>query len=331
MHDLKPVEPCQIRARQERAFVELMRRVLETNEFYRRKYDEAGVPLQRQVGISDLSQLPFTTVDELVADFAGSEPDGSNRTHPMSRYIRRYRAPAGAAVACSFDTAESAAWWVECWSSVIESAGIERGQRVYLPLDAGSLAAWGVLEAVQKAGALVEAAIDRPPEEHVEALRAGRADVLIGSLQAVEGLVEASKDLGVDSEELPSKVVVHSLPVGVSLGAPLRRRFKRWHSACYPVALDHHIGVWGYGCGRSTGMHLHESEFIVEVIDPADGSAVASDEQETWRGELVLTNLGRPGNPVIRLRTGTQVVLTRQACRCGCITRRIEEWSSLVS
>jgi len=50
-------------------------------------------------------------------------------------------------------------------------------------------------------------------------------------------------------------------------------------------------------------MHVMESEFIAEVIDPA--AATTADEGR--EGELVLTNLGRWGSPLIRYRTGDRV------------------------
>jgi phenylacetate-CoA ligase len=55
---------------------------------------------------------------------------------------------------------------------------------------------------------------------------------------------------------------------------------------------------------------INESEFIAEVIDPATGAAAEE-------GELVLTNLGRSGMPVIRYRTGDYVRPSRSPCRCG--------------
>lgn len=55
---------------------------------------------------------------------------------------------------------------------------------------------------------------------------------------------------------------------------------------------------------------MNEGEFISEVIDPA--TSEPADE-----GELVLTNLGRVGMPVIRYRTGDRVRLDRDVCECG--------------
>lgn len=58
------------------------------------------------------------------------------------------------------------------------------------------------------------------------------------------------------------------------------------------------------------GVHLNEGEFIVEVVDPDRGCTAD-------RGELVITNLGRVGMPVIRYRTGDLVHLERARCDCG--------------
>ena len=60
-------------------------------------------------------------------------------------------------------------------------------------------------------------------------------------------------------------------------------------------------------------MHVNENEFIVEVIDPMTEEATAPEA----KGELVITNLGRLGSPVIRYRTGDLVQANRQPCPCG--------------
>ena len=62
------------------------------------------------------------------------------------------------------------------------------------------------------------------------------------------------------------------------------------------------------------GLHILETECIAEIIDPATG-AVSS--ELPIRGELVITNLGRVGSPVIRYRTGDIVELDPQPCPCG--------------
>jgi phenylacetate-CoA ligase len=67
-----------------------------------------------------------------------------------------------------------------------------------------------------------------------------------------------------------------------------------------------------------------ESEFIAEAIDPQTHQPLPEGSTET--GELVLTNLGRWGSPLIRYRTGDLVRLTRPktACECGRWFARLE-------
>jgi len=65
------------------------------------------------------------------------------------------------------------------------------------------------------------------------------------------------------------------------------------------------------------GLHVNESEFIFEVIDPATG-------EPAQEGELVMTNLGRIGTPVIRYRTGDRVKVNSAICECGRTFRRLD-------
>jgi phenylacetate-CoA ligase len=60
-------------------------------------------------------------------------------------------------------------------------------------------------------------------------------------------------------------------------------------------------------------MHVNEEEFIAEIIDSQTGEEVREGE----RGELVITNLGRIGSPVIRYRTGDFVQPSYRPCQCG--------------
>ena len=62
------------------------------------------------------------------------------------------------------------------------------------------------------------------------------------------------------------------------------------------------LGPTAFGCGAGGGLHLVEPEFIFEVS--ADG-------------ELIATNLGRWGSPLVRYRTGDRVELTAEPCACG--------------
>jgi len=76
------------------------------------------------------------------------------------------------------------------------------------------------------------------------------------------------------------------------------------------------LGPTGFSCAARDGVHLIESGFVVEVRDDT-GAVHSLPETGTITGELVATNLGRWGSPLIRYRTGDRVELTRAACQCG--------------
>jgi phenylacetate-CoA ligase len=73
------------------------------------------------------------------------------------------------------------------------------------------------------------------------------------------------------------------------------------------------MGAYGFECEHQSGLHINEGEFIAEIIDPKTMLPV----EEGQKGELVLTNLGRVGMPLIRYRTGDLCVISRAACGCG--------------
>src|ERR1041385_4539924 len=83
--------------------------------------------------------------------------------------------------------------------------------------------------------------------------------------------------------------------------------------------LDHHgmteIGPASYECPQRKGvLHIIEEGYLPEVIDPESLQPAGPG----GIGELVLTNLGRIGSPLLRYRTGD---IVRRACefccRCG--------------
>jgi phenylacetate-CoA ligase len=73
------------------------------------------------------------------------------------------------------------------------------------------------------------------------------------------------------------------------------------------------VGAFGFACSQQQGVHVNESEFIAEILDLHTGQPV----KEGQAGELVLTNLGRWGCPVIRYRTGDLVRHGGYSCACG--------------
>jgi phenylacetate-CoA ligase len=102
---------------------------------------------------------------------------------------------------------------------------------------------------------------------------------------------------------------------GGSIPAVRARLAELWPGA---RVYDHHgmteVGPVSYECPARAGvLHVIERAFIAEVVDPATGQPVSAGGQ----GELILTNLGRTGSPLLRYRTGDLVKCGMRNAECG--------------
>jgi phenylacetate-coenzyme A ligase PaaK-like adenylate-forming protein len=87
-----------------------------------------------------------------------------------------------------------------------------------------------------------------------------------------------------------------------------------------------HFGMTetGYGgaveCPCHNGLHVRETDLLVEIIDPVTGEPVSDG---TW-GELVFTTLGREALPLIRYRSGDRARILPEPCACGSPLKRLD-------
>ena len=74
-----------------------------------------------------------------------------------------------------------------------------------------------------------------------------------------------------------------------------------------------------FECKYKAGMHVWEDAYILEIIDPETGENV----EDGREGEVVLTNLIRKGNPILRYRTRDLAYVLTDSCQCGRTHRRL--------
>jgi phenylacetate-CoA ligase len=128
-------------------------------------------------------------------------------------------------------------------------------------------------------------------------------------------MASEAKKAGIDlARESAIRITIHAGEPGASIPSTKRMIEESWGAKCYDHPGATEVGAFAFECqSRPGGVHVNENEFIAEILNPATGEAVAAGE----KGELVITNLGRIGSPVIRYRTGDLVQLRGQPCACG--------------
>ena len=279
--------------------------LLRSNHFYRPR-------LERQL---PFSELPFTSKAELVEDQAMNAPFGTNLTYPVSSYTRMHQTSGTAGKPLLWlDTPESWDWFLRCWEEVYRGAGVRTGDCVFVAFSFGPfIGFWGAFEAAQRMKVMALSGGGQSTAQRLRTILDRQATVLVCTPTYALRLADAATEEGLDIRSSSIRVTIHAGEPGASIPSVRKRIQDSWGARTYDHTGMTEIGAYGFECESQAGVHINEDEFIPEVIDPVTLQPAERGE----RGELVLTNLGRLGMPLIRYRTGDLVVLSRQPCACG--------------
>jgi len=317
---LETLGPEPLRDHQWRRFRVMAGELLASNPFVARKWRAAGVVALDDLRTwDDFRRLPFTRKSELVDDQAAHPPFGTNLTFPLERYVRVHQTSGtrGAPIRW-LDTQESWEWWARCWGFVLRGAGVGPADRVFFPFSFGLfIGFWAGFEGARALGALAIPGGGQDSPTRLAWIETLGATVLVCTPSYALHLLEIARARSIDLAKLRVRTTVHAGEPGAGIPAVRARIEEGWGARAFDHAGMTEMGAYGYECAAQAGLHVTESEFIAEVVDPATG-APARD------GELVLTNLGRVGSPIVRYRTGDHVRLAEAPCGCGRTFRRLE-------
>ena len=306
-------------ALQRRKFADLLREILAANPFYRRKF--AGVSFD--AAKDAFHHLPFTTRADIQQDQLEHPPYGTNLTYPRERYVRLHQTSGSTTTPLRWlDTVESWAWFKGCWKALYKAARLTREDRLVFPFSFGPfIGFWGGFEAAAELGNLVLAAGGMTTSARLRYLLDNQATVVCCTPTYALHLAEVAEEEGLRLAESRVHALVVAGEPGGNIPAVRARIESTWGARVFDHSGMTEMGAYAFECVEAPGgMHVLETEFIAEVIDSVTAAPLADGEE----GELVLTNLGRRGSPLIRYRTGDQVRLIRNRCACGRWFARLE-------
>ncbi len=282
--------------------------VLASNAFYRERLHAVN-------GWGDFERLPFTLKSEIVADQAAAPPYGTNLTYSLDRYVRLHQTSgsSGGRAVRWLDTAESWEWWERCWAEhVLPAAGVTSRDRVFHAFSFGPfMGFWSAFCGAERLGALVISGGAMTTEQRVAAIVELGATVLLGTPTYVLRLAETAAAMGIDLSSSALRTVLCAGEPGASIASTRDLIERSFGARCFDHSGMTELGPTGFGCSAGGGLHLIESEFVFEVLDTQGRTLDDGD------GELIATNLGRWGSPLVRYRTGDRVSLSREPCACG--------------
>ena len=291
------------------------------NKFYADKLQSAGVTFD-VASLRDFSaRFPLTTKPELVADQLAQPPYGSNLTYPFDRYTRFHQTSGTSGKPLRWlDTPENWEGMIESWTEVFHAAGAHAADRVMFAFSFGPfIGFWLAFESAQRLGCLCLPGGGLSTSARLRVLIENRATILCCTPTYAIRLGEVALQEKLDLGSSRVRTIIVAGEPGGSIPGTRKRIEELWPGA---RVFDHHgmteVGPVTFECPKQPGvLHVIESAYFAEVIDPASGKPATS-------GELVLTTLNRIGSPLLRYRTGDLVKLVThhtsritQPCACG--------------
>lgn len=279
----------------------LLSEILSCNRFYQQKLVDLQPNLK---SLEELSQLPFTFKDELVANDQHWSLV-ANLSYPLERYVR-YHQTSGTRgrPLVVLDTPEDWQWWVDTWQYILDAGGIGPGDRCVMAFSFGPfIGFWSAFDAVRERGALAVPTGGMNTLARLELIRSVGATVLFCTPSYALHLAEVARENHIDVADLPVRTIIVAGEPGGSVPAIRSQIEEFWGARVIDHAGASEVGPWGMSDPAQRGLYVIESEFIAEFLSVQTGEP--ADEGEL--SELVLTSLGRSGSPVIRYRTGDLV------------------------
>ena len=295
---------------------DLLRTILPVHRFYARKF--AGLPLD------DWSKLPFTTKDELLENQSKYPPYGELLTCPLDRYTRLHQTSGTKGAPLRWlDTPECWDWMLGCWGKMFDIVGVTAADRLLFAFSFGPfLGFWTAFEAASRMGCLCLAAGGLSSGARLRMLLDNRATVVLCTPTYALHLAQFAQEQGVHLEAVRCLIVAGE--PGGSIPATRARIEQAWNARVFDHSGMTEVGPMAIECPANPGgLHILEDDYFAEVIDPATGVLLplpsgSEDAGEGGQiGELVLTNLGRIGSPLLRYRTGDLVRIDPKPCPCG--------------
>jgi phenylacetate-CoA ligase len=318
------LEPPAIARLQRDKLGAMLRELLATNPFYRRKLGGLNFDPHRD----PIHSLPFTTRAELEQDQLEHPQYGSNLTYPLEKYCRYHQTSGTSGRPVRWlDTAESWAWFSRCWQTIFRAAGARRGDRVIFPFSFGPFVGfWAAFDAASSMGLLTIPAGGLSTSARLRMLLDNDATIVCCTPTYALRMAEVAAEEKIDLTRSSVRALLVAGEPGGSIPAVRSAIEAAWGARVHDHSGMTEMGAVAFECLPSPGgLHVNEAEFIAEVIDAETLQPLP--EGSSGTGELVLTNLGRWGSPLIRYRTGDLVRLARSQhspCECGRWFARLE-------
>jgi len=283
---------------------------------YQRRFDEVGFDPDALRSSADLRALPFTTKEDLRANY----PYGLFAV-PLREVVRLHASSGttGSPTVVGY-TRNDIRNWSDAVARVLVAGGVTKDDVVQIAFTYGLFTgAFGLHYGAERLGASVIPMSSGHTRRQIRLMQDFKTTALVATPSYALLIADTLIAMGVNRNALSLKVGLFGAePWSDALRRELEEKLKITATDNYGLSEVMGPGVAGE-CPERSGLHVAEDHFLVELVDPVTLQPTPPGQV----GELVLTTLTREAFPVVRYRTRDLVSLLPGRCACGRTLLRI--------
>ncbi len=283
----------------------------ENTDFYRNKFQKAGITPDDIKTLEDIQRIPFTVKNDLRDNYPlgmiGVKLNEIVEIHASS-------GTTGNPIIGAYTLGDMEVWG-ELMARSLYTTSVRREDVTHIAYGYGLFTGGlGFHYGAQKIGTAIIPAGGGMTQRQIKLMKDLGTTILCCTPSFALYLAETMAKEGVD----PRKDL--KLRIGLFGAEPWSERIReRIENALGIEAFDVYglTELCGPGvsieCNEHKGLHIWEDHFLVETIDPKTGEVLRAGEQ----GELVFTSLTKTGLPILRYRTRDISIVETEKCGCG--------------
>ncbi|SDH86148.1 phenylacetate-CoA ligase [Alteribacillus persepolensis] len=293
--------------------------IFQHSEFYREKFQKAGIERENIQSLNDLKKLPFTYKDEIRASQKKAPPLGTHAAADMEDIVRIHSS-SGTTGRPTYTgiTRQDYDVWTEMLARVCYTHGIRQDSKVVFAMGLSFFVGSAMKDGIERLGATFIPIGTGASDRVVRSIIDFQADVLFCTPSYATYLAEfVKKNYGMHPSELGLKLMSVGGEPGGGLPEVRRKIESEWNCKVMEAMGNADMApVLFSECPEQKGMHFIGADNVIcEIIDPETGEIVP--ESDHMEGELVYTAINRECVPLIRFRTRDLVQVDTTPCACG--------------
>lgn len=317
--DIEFQSPKEIKAFQNKKLQETMLYLSEKSPFYKQLFTDNNIDIKNIKTVEDLIKIPVTTKDDLQknnADFLCVDQS------KIIDYVTTSGTTGKPVYFGLTDKDLDRLAYNEALSFACSNVTKNDTIQLMTTIDRRFMAGLAYFLGARKLGASIIRVGAGIPELQWDSILKFKPNYLIVVPSFLLKLIAYAEQNGIDINN-------SSVKGAICIGEPLKNQdftpnvlsqkiLEKWDIQLYSTYASTEMNTAFAACEHQVGGHLHPELIITEILDD-NNKPVKNGEA----GELVITNLGVEGMPLLRFKTGDIVKAHFEPCKCGRNTMRL--------